>query len=67
MGNVRFASIKTLISTERACVWTLGGMLDETQFARLLKEAERALEPFAETDGVINFAMPALIVTAGRA
>jgi ubiquinone/menaquinone biosynthesis C-methylase UbiE len=66
MGSVRFASIQSLISTERACVWTLGGMLDDTQFARLLKEAEKVLKPYAGKDGVITFAMPALIVTANR-
>lgn len=66
-GSVRFASIEALISTERACVWTLGGMLDETQFATLLEEAERALKPFVGSDGKIAFEMPALIVTAGKA
>jgi SAM-dependent methyltransferase len=66
-GTVRFASIKSLISTERACVWTLGGMLDDTQFAELLKEAEQALKPFVGTEGAIAFEMPALIVAARRA
>jgi SAM-dependent methyltransferase len=66
-GSVRFASIQSLIATERACVWTLGGMLDDTQFAELLKEAEQALEPFVGTDGAIAFRMPALILTARRA
>lgn len=62
-GSVRFASIKSLIATERACVWTLGGMLTDGQFAELLKEAEQALKPFAGTDGKIVFDLPALIVT----
>ena len=66
-GSVRFASIKALISTERACVWTLGGMLDAAQFTELLEEAERALQPFVTTEGAITFAMPALIVTARKA
>jgi SAM-dependent methyltransferase len=66
-GSVRFASIKSLISTERACVLTLGGMLDETQFAELLKEAEQALRPFVGGAGAIAFEMPALIVTARKA
>jgi ubiquinone/menaquinone biosynthesis C-methylase UbiE len=63
-GSVRFASIGSLISTERACVWTLGGMLDEAQFAELLQAAEGALEPFVGADGAIVFEMPALILTA---
>ncbi len=50
-GAVRFSSIKALVSTERACVWTLGGVLDESQFALLLKEAEEALKPFVDASG----------------
>ena len=65
-GSVRFASIKSLIATERACVWTLGGMLTDGQFAELLKEAEQALKPFAGTDGNIVFDLPALIVTSSK-
>jgi SAM-dependent methyltransferase len=65
-GSVRFASIEALVSTERACVWTLGGMLDDDQFAVLLKESEQALQPFVGPDGAIAFDMPALLVTAGR-
>jgi ubiquinone/menaquinone biosynthesis C-methylase UbiE len=63
-GPVRFDSIKSLVATERACVWTLGGLLDREQFHRLLDEAAEALEPFVEADGKVNFNMPALIVTA---
>ena len=65
--TVRFASIKSLISTERACLWTLGGMLDDAQFELLLMEVERALRPFVTADGTVVFAMPALIVRAGKA
>jgi SAM-dependent methyltransferase len=63
-GTVRFASIEALISTERACVWTLGGMLDEAQFERLLAASTSALAPFAASDGVVEFTMPALVITA---
>lgn len=66
VGTVRFSSIESLISTERACVWTLGGLLNETQFAALLNEAERRLKPFANHDGAVTFDMPALIVTARK-
>jgi SAM-dependent methyltransferase len=65
-GSVRFASIKSLIATERACVWTLGGMLTDGQFAELLKESEQALKPFAGTDGNIVFDLPELIVTSSK-
>lgn len=65
-GVVRFASIGALVSTERACVWTLGGVLDDAQFARLLKEAERALKPFVGADNAIAFDMPALLIAASK-
>jgi hypothetical protein len=35
VGEVLFPSIADLVATERACVWTLGGLLDDEQFARL--------------------------------
>lgn len=66
-GLVRFASIEALVSTERACVWTLGGILDDAQFAELLREAQPALKRFVGADGAIAFDMPVLIVTAGKA
>jgi ubiquinone/menaquinone biosynthesis C-methylase UbiE len=66
-GTVCFASIDSLISTERACVWTLGGMLDDAQFERLRKEAEPALRPFLIAGGMVALAMPGLIVTATKA
>lgn len=65
-GNVRFASIADLVATERACVFTLGGLLDNAQFDRLLETAQESLQPFAGSDGKIVFGMPALIVTATK-
>jgi hypothetical protein len=66
-GTVRFGSIASMISTERACVWTLGGMLDEDQFARLRAEAEREFRPFVVADGSVAFLMPVLMITATAA
>jgi ubiquinone/menaquinone biosynthesis C-methylase UbiE len=66
-GSVRFGSVAALVSTERACVWTLGGVLDDEQFARLLEEAAVALRPFVTDGGAVRFDMPALIVTARKA
>ena len=65
-GTVRFESIAALVATERACVWTLGGLLDDEQFERLLKEAATVLLPFADAGGQVTFEMPALIITSGR-
>ena len=42
-GIVSFASADAMISTERACVWTLGGLLDEEQFAQLRQRARGVL------------------------
>jgi 2-polyprenyl-3-methyl-5-hydroxy-6-metoxy-1,4-benzoquinol methylase len=64
---VRFRPVADLVATERACVWTLGGVLDDEQFARLREEAGIALRPFVANDGTLLFDMPALIVTARKA
>jgi SAM-dependent methyltransferase len=66
-GTARFASIDAMISTERACVWTLGGLLDGQQFARLREAAQGALQPFVRSDGSVQFDCPAHIVTATKA
>jgi ubiquinone/menaquinone biosynthesis C-methylase UbiE len=66
-GKVRFKSIDAMVSTERACVWTLGGVLSDEQFDRLLKESKSALRPFAIDGGTIEFDMPSLIITAQNA
>ena len=64
---VRFRSVEAMVSAERACVWTLGGVLDDDQFARLLVESEHELRSFASNGGSICFDMPALIVTVRKA
>jgi ubiquinone/menaquinone biosynthesis C-methylase UbiE len=63
---VRFASIDALVSAERACIWTLGGLLDPEQFARLLHAARRVLAPFVQSDGSVAFEMPALLIVARK-
>ena len=65
-AGVRFASIDALVSAERACIWTLGGLLDDAQFERLLREARRALAPFVQRDGSVAFEMPALVIAARK-
>lgn len=62
-GTVRFASIDALVSTERACAWTLGGLLDDTQFERLRREAQSTFLPFVDAVGMVAFAMPALLIS----
>lgn len=63
-GIVRFASVEALVSTERACAWTLGGVLNDDQFSRLLAAAKESLQPFTTPDGSIAFGMPALCLVA---
>ena len=65
-GTVRFKSIDALVSTERACVWTLGGLLDDAQFEQLRHEAQSVFRPFVDVSGLVAFAMPALVITAGK-
>lgn len=65
-GTVEFASIEALVSAERACAWTLGGLLDDAQFARLREAAETSLCPFVADGGMVRFTMPALIITATK-
>lgn len=65
-GTVRFGSISDLVSTERACVWTLGGLLGDADFTRLDREAQVSLRPFQDDGGRIAFTMPALIITAQK-
>lgn len=61
-GTVQFATIADLVATERACAWTLGGILDQAQFALLLERSEEILQPFADAEGLVRFDMPALIL-----
>jgi hypothetical protein len=65
-GTVRFGSIDALVSTERACVWTLGGLLDDAQFERLRVESQRVFRPFVDAAGQVAFAMPALLIGAAK-
>jgi len=63
-GTVRFDTVDALVDTERACVWTLGGQLDDAQFEHLRREARISFRPFTGEDGMVTFTMPALVVTA---
>ncbi|MBE0626366.1 MAG: methyltransferase domain-containing protein [Burkholderiales bacterium] len=65
-GTARFASIDALVSTERACVWTLGGLLDDAQFELLLREAQKVFRPYVDAAGKVAFTMPALLISALR-
>lgn len=63
-GTVQFESVDALLRTERACVWTLGGLLDDEQFERLLARARPAFRAFGAEDGRVEFECPALVIRA---
>lgn len=65
-GTVRFDSVGALVSSERACAWTLGGLLNEREFTLLRAAAEESLQPFTTSGGCVEFGMPALCLSAGR-
>lgn len=65
-GLMRFPSIEALVSAERACAWTLGGLLDEDQFGRLTAAAEESLRPFVAADGALAFDVPSLVLQGSR-
>ena len=44
--------------------WTLADLIDDDQYALLLREASVALRRYAKVDGIVMFEAPALIVTA---
>lgn len=46
--------------------WTLSGEIDDQQYQRLLREAERVLQPCVAADGSVAFDSPAHIVSAAR-
>lgn len=66
-GDVRFASIEAMVATERACVWTLGGLLDDEEYRALRTATPQALARFVQSDGTVVFECPAHIVTATKA
>lgn len=65
-GEVKFDSISALVSTERACAWTLGGCLTDEQFDTLLTAATESLAPFTDRSGRICFSMPALLIQSDK-
>jgi SAM-dependent methyltransferase len=63
-GTVRFPSIRTMVEADlRGWLPVLGVMLDETQIARILSEAETLLAPYVSEDGQVVFPASAHIVT----
>lgn len=62
-GAAAYPSIDAMIGAERACIWTLGGLLDDAQFELLRREARTALDEFVQADGSVMFDVPAHVVS----
>jgi hypothetical protein len=62
VGTVRFPSIRTMVEADlRGWLPVLGVMLDETQMARILSEAETLLAPYVSEDGQVG-----IVAVSGR-
>jgi ubiquinone/menaquinone biosynthesis C-methylase UbiE len=64
-GTARFPSIGSWIYTD-AKGWILADMIDDTQYQRLLQEAEKDLRQFVTSEGTVAFRSTAHIVTATK-
>ncbi len=64
-GTARFASIPAWVHTDIRG-WTLGPMIDDACYERLLAAAADELAPFVDPGGSVSFAAPALIATGRR-
>jgi SAM-dependent methyltransferase len=65
-GSARFPSLRSWIYTD-VKGWTLADMIDEEQFERLVRAAERDLARFVAADGTVAFRCPAHVVTTRKA
>lgn len=65
-GEARFESIEAWVHTD-VYGWTLAGMLDDDQYARLREAAAERLAGFTDASGRVRFDAPAHIVIAARA
>jgi SAM-dependent methyltransferase len=65
-GTASFPSIESWVRTD-VKGWTLADLIDDKQYALLLREAELALRSFVQPNGTVAFDAPALIATARKA
>jgi hypothetical protein len=62
----RFPSLHAWVRTDIKG-WTLADMLDDVQYALLQNEAQKTLQRFVTTDGIVAFPAPAHIAVAVNA
>jgi SAM-dependent methyltransferase len=65
VGTARFDSIEAWLRAD-ARGWILAELIDDPTYARLVDVARRELAGFADEEGKVSFAAPALIATATR-
>lgn len=65
-GTAQFASIAAWVYTDIKG-WTLADLIDDTQYQRLLTEAQKQLQHLVAADGSVRFPAPAHIVSAVKA
>ena len=63
-GTARFDSVEDWVRTDIRG-WTLGDLIDDEQFAVLLREAPNALAGFCDASGLVAFPVRALAATSG--
>lgn len=67
-GTARFPNVRVMVEADlRGWLPVMGIILSEEEIAEILGEAERVLSPWVTTDGQIEFAMSAHIITGRRA
>jgi ubiquinone/menaquinone biosynthesis C-methylase UbiE len=64
-GRARFPSLESWVHTDIKG-WTLADLIDDTQYRRLLRAAQRDLAHHVQSDGSVSFAAPAHIATTRR-
>lgn len=64
-AEARFPSLRSWMHTEIRG-WTLADQIDDEQFEKLVREAERELDRFVMPDGTVRFEQPALITSARK-
>lgn len=63
-GTARFASIRTMVEADlRGWLPVMGVILTEEKIESILNDAEQALREYVTSEGVVEFAAPAHIVT----
>lgn len=66
-GTARFPSIRTMVEADlRGWLPMLGVLLSEAQIARILREAEDALDAYRDPDGSASFPVSAHVVQATK-